>query len=249
MEDGRLGSGQFRRKNALRGKGEHVTVDSHGFVYLADFLIGGFFQSEGAARAEKLGDHAVEVLGTGADNHLAGADLDAPAPAQVRADFRAEFPAAVVGGFNQDVLAVIQEYPAHGFRQDTVGKFTDRMGLGVGKLQLGLSRLRDSLEVCLSVDDEAAASLFGFNIAFVAEKVHGMFHGNDADSGFLGDDAFGGKAGIQGVNACHDILDKVVIKLEVGRNTAVSFNGIIHLVILKTPVLVISILPIRLYSG
>lgn len=122
------------------------------------------------------------------------------------------------------------------------------MSLGVGKFQLSLSRLRDSLEVCLSVDDKAAASLFGFNIAFVAEKVHGMFHGNDADSGFLGDDAFGGKAGIQGVNACHDILDKVVIKLEVGRDRVVGFNGIIHLVILKSPVLVVSILPIRLYS-
>ena len=107
MENGCPGSGKLRWKDALRGKGEHVTVDSHGFVYLADFLIGGFFQTEGAARAEKLGDHAIKVLGTGADNHLAGTDLNAPASAQVSADFRAEFPATVVGGFNQDIVSVI----------------------------------------------------------------------------------------------------------------------------------------------
>ena len=95
--------------------------------------------------------------------------------------------------------------------------------------------------VSLLVGHEVSAPFTGFDVAFIAQKSIGVFHGNNTDSCFLCDQSFGRQ--LRAINICppDNIISELLIKLDICRNAIIDVYDIFHLVIYNSPILIIFI--------
>ena len=181
-------------------------------------IIGRRFHGKALFFSQDLRQKGIEILCSGAQNHLLFLHKDSPSSSQIFLQCPSQKIFSLHFGGFQNLLLILTHGSPHRFRNGGVRHlFLGNSGFSFKKIyKTGfLFLIADRKNVSLLIGNKVTASFLPFNIPFLLQKCQCMFHRNQGNALFLGKIAFGGQAFRKAVATFHNVLPHFPVKLHV----------------------------------
>ena len=181
-------------------------------------IIGRRFHGKALFFSQDLRQKGIEILCSGAQNHLLFLHKDSPSSSQIFLQCPSQKKLPLHFGGFQNLLLILAHGSPHRFGNGGIGHLLPgNSSFPLEKIDKTgfLFLIGNRKNISLLVGNKVTASFLPLNIPFLLQKCQRMFHCNQGNAPFLGKIALGGKAFREAVAAFHNILPHFPVKLHV----------------------------------